>query len=161
MSGLPDGIALSPVGPIPASNLKAGHVSYWRILAINVVAAFSECPIELGQCARKTPLTVKRKLQEADPKTGKAYEALYERLLDFGAHPNEKGFSMSSNIRRENGDIHIDALYLHGDGTPLDLALKTTAQVGICVLRIARILYPQRFKEVGLDAALDAIMKVY
>lgn len=30
----------------------------WRILVIKVVAAFSEWPIELGQCAGKTPLTI-------------------------------------------------------------------------------------------------------
>lgn len=32
---------------------------------------------------------VKRKLQSIDVNTGTAYETLYERLIDFGAHPNE------------------------------------------------------------------------
>ncbi|MGN8152714.1 hypothetical protein ACTJK5_10605 [Agrobacterium sp. 22094] len=108
-----------------------------------------------------TAANVEKKLQAADASVAKAYEILYERLIDFGAHPNEKGFSMSSNIRRENGDIHIEAVYLHGDGMQLNLALKTTAQVGICVLRIGRILYPQRFKDLGLDVELDGIRQRY
>lgn len=104
---------------------------------------------------------VEKKLEAADPSIAKAYKTLYERLIDFGAHPNEKGFSMSSNIRRENGDVHIEAIYLHSDGLPLDLALKTTAQVGIAVLRIGQILYPSRFKDFGLDTDLDGIKKRY
>jgi hypothetical protein len=105
---------------------------------------------------------VKRKLQSANAKTGTAYEALYERLIDFGAHPNEQGFSMSSAIRRQpNGDIHFDTLYLQENGMPLNLALKTAAQVGICVLRIGQILYPQRFVDLGLDVELEAIRQRY
>ncbi|PDT81804.1 hypothetical protein [Sinorhizobium sp. BJ1] len=105
---------------------------------------------------------VKRHLQAASAKVGTAYETLYERLIDFGAHPNEQGFSMSSAIGRQpNGDVHWDTLYLHGDGMPLNLALKTAAQVGICVLRIGQILYPDRFKDLGLDAGLETIRRRY
>ncbi|MBB4232656.1 hypothetical protein [Rhizobium mongolense] len=98
-------------------------------------------------------------MQDADGKVSTAYETLYEQLIDFGAHPNEKGFSMSSTIRRENGEVHIEAVYLHGDGLPLRSALRTTAQVGICVLRIGQTLYPQRFNDLDLDTELQAIMK--
>lgn len=108
-----------------------------------------------------TGAKVEKKLEAADISLAKAYKTLYERLIDFGAHPNEKGFSMSSNLRRENGDVHIEAIYLHSDGLPLDLALKTTAQVGIAVLRIGQILYPQRFKDLGLDTDLDGIKMRY
>ncbi|MBC2806980.1 hypothetical protein C3Y94_028015 [Rhizobium ruizarguesonis] len=102
---------------------------------------------------------VKKKLRDADGKVATAYETLYEQLIDFGAHPNEKGFSMSSTIRKENGDIHIEAVYLHGDGLAMRSALRTTAQVGICVLRIGKTLYPQRFKDLDLEIELQAIMK--
>jgi hypothetical protein len=105
---------------------------------------------------------VKRKLQSTNTKVGTAYETLYEQLIDFGAHPNEKGFSISSAIRRQaNGDIHIDAVYLHGSGMPLNLALRTTAQVGICVLRIGQIIYPQRFVDLALETELAALMRRY
>ena len=106
-----------------------------------------------------TATKVIKKLQGADAKAAKAYETLYEQLIDLGAHPNEKGFSMSSTIRRENGDVHIDAVYLHGDGLALRSALRTTAQVGICVLRIGEILYPQRFKDLGIDVELGPIKR--
>lgn len=68
---------------------------------------------------------------------------------------------MSSNIRRESGDVHIEAVYLYGDGLPLRSAFGTTAQVGICVLRIGQILYPQRFKGLGIEVELQTIMQRY
>ncbi|MBY5873742.1 hypothetical protein [Rhizobium leguminosarum] len=117
---------------------------------------------DANKAAVRTEFTankVKKKLQNADPNVATAYETLYEQLIDFGAHPNEKGFSMSSNIRRENGDVHIEAVYLHGDGLPLRSALRTTAQVGICVLRIGQILYAARVKDLGIDTELATIMQ--
>ncbi len=105
---------------------------------------------------------VKKALEAADAKVAEAYEHLYERLIDFGAHPNEQGFSMSSAIRRqENGDVHLDTVYLHGEGKALDLALWTTAQVGIAVLRIGQLLYPSRSKELGLDTELHTFMQKF
>ena len=109
-----------------------------------------------------TATKVKKKLQAADGKVSAAYDHLYELLIDFGAHPNEKGFSMSSNIhRRHSGEIQIEAVYLHGDGLPLRSALRTAAQVGICALRIGHILYPQRFVDLGLDVELEPIRQRY
>ncbi|TCA23606.1 hypothetical protein E0H70_28125 [Rhizobium leguminosarum bv. viciae] len=102
---------------------------------------------------------VRQRLRDADQTVAKAYETLYEQLIDFGAHPNEKGFSMSSNIRRENGDVHIEAVYLHADGLPLRVALRTTAQVGICVLRVGQLIYADRVESLGIDVDLKAIMQ--
>jgi hypothetical protein len=91
--------------------------------------------------------------QDSGP-LGKAFGSLYERLIDFGAHPNERGYSMSTAVRREPGRLRIETIYLHGDGNALQLALKTAAQVGVCALLIAEQLYSDRFQSLGLGAAL-------
>jgi hypothetical protein len=105
---------------------------------------------------------IRRNLKKADENIGAAYEKIYELLIDFGAHPNEKGFSVSSAIRKvPNGDTHIDAIYLHGDGMGLNLGLKRAGQVGHCVLRIGRIMYPQRFSDLGLNEALNQLCKIF
>lgn len=100
---------------------------------------------------------IKRAIKRADRKIGEHFETLYERLIDFGAHPNEHGFSMSTRLKEEPGETHMLTIYLHDDGLPLDFALKTTAQVAICVLQIAFILYPTRMELQGIRHELDQV----
>ncbi|MBY5318208.1 hypothetical protein [Rhizobium leguminosarum] len=104
---------------------------------------------------------IKRALKKTDAKIGGHFEYLYERLIDFGAHPNEQGFSMSTTLRREPGETHILSIYLHDDGIPLDFALKNTAQVAICVLQIAYLIYPNRMELQGIRHDLDQITTKY
>lgn len=104
---------------------------------------------------------IRRAIKKADAKIGGHFEYLYERLIDFGAHPNEQGFSMSTKLRREPGETHILSIYLHDDGIPLDFALKTTAQVAICVLQIAYLIYPSRMELQQIRHDLDQITVRY
>ncbi|TQX91337.1 hypothetical protein EQW76_00965 [Rhizobium sp. rho-13.1] len=104
---------------------------------------------------------IRRSIKKADAKIGGHFETLYERLIDFGAHPNKQGFSMSTKLRKEPGETHILSIYLHDDGVPLDFALKTTAQVAICVLQIAYLLYPTRMELQQLRHELDEITTRY
>lgn len=100
---------------------------------------------------------IKRALKSKNAKIAGHFEFLYERLIDFGAHPNEQGFSMSTLLTKKPGETHISALYLHGDGEPLDFALKTTTQVAICALQIAYLVYPARMDLQGILHDLDQI----
>jgi hypothetical protein len=104
---------------------------------------------------------IKRALKAANAKIGGHLEVLYERLIDFGAHPNEQGFSMSTKMHRSQNETHILSVYLHDDGVPLDFALKTTAQVAICVLQIAYLIYPTRMEFKGIRHDLDQITTRY
>lgn len=105
--------------------------------------------------------SIRRAVKKADAKIGGHFETLYERLIDFGAHPNEQGFSMSTKLRKESGETHILSIYLHDEGVPLDFALKTTAQVAICVLHIAYLLYPARMELQQIRHELDQITTRY
>lgn len=104
---------------------------------------------------------VARYIKSAAAEIGRQYEALYERLVDFGAHPNERGFSLSSAISKSDGSVRFDTIYLHGDGTPLDLGLRTTAQAGLWVLHIAQLIYPARFQLLGIRPGMEEIRKRY
>jgi hypothetical protein len=97
----------------------------------------------------------------ASQKVGDQFETLYERLIDFGAHPNEQGFSMSSTIRKADGNVYFDTLYLHDDGLPLDVSLKTTGQVGLWVLHVAQFVYSAKFQLLGIRDELQEIRKRY
>lgn len=88
---------------------------------------------------------------------GEQFELLYERLIDFGAHPNEQGFSLNSAIRKDSGNVHFDTVYLQGDGLPLDFALKTAGQVGLWILFVMQPLYKERYELLGIRAELEEI----
>lgn len=115
------------------------------------------------QAVRKefTHAKVKIHIQAASSNLGNLYERLYDGLIDFGAHPNEQGFSLSSEIRRTDGSVHFDTIYLHGDGLPMELGIKTCAHVGIWVLHIAQILYPERFQVLSIKEELEELRKLY
>jgi hypothetical protein len=104
---------------------------------------------------------IKKHIQAVSAKMGSQFETLYEMLIDFGAHPNEQGFSMSSAIRRVDGNVHFDTIYLHGDGVPLDLALKSLGQVGLWVLHIAQLIYVAKFRLLGIEIELEEIRRRY
>ncbi len=94
------------------------------------------------------------------PKLEKIYSGLYDQVIDYGAHPNERGASLSSGMKDTiDGGISYTTTYLHGDGLQLDFGLKTTAQVGIWVLSIAQIIYPTRMQATGIQYELEDISK--
>ncbi|UFW83005.1 hypothetical protein BjapCC829_23760 [Bradyrhizobium barranii] len=65
------------------------------------------------------------------------YQLLYERTIDWGAHPNEKALTPSLVRESFRGNTkQIQFKMLGESGVSLDHALRTAAQVGICVLKI-------------------------
>ncbi len=80
--------------------------------------------------------------------------------IDYGAHPNERGVSLSSRAV----DIEADGkqfltIYLHSDGLGLDYGLKSAAQVGLWALRIAQEIYPTRTHDLGLKHQITDMSK--
>lgn len=105
---------------------------------------------------------VARHLTAADAALGGIYTELYDRTIDYGGHPNERGMSMSSEmVDLPDGGKQFQVLYLHDDGTFLDFSLKSAAQVGLCILRIACVIYPTRVQAVGIQYQLDDMCKRY
>lgn len=89
-----------------------------------------------------------------DLKEGEVAEALYERTIDYGAHPNERALMQSLQMTEDAENIEFKAVYLEGDSSQLRLALKTTAQVGICAISLFRPIYKQRFDILGITDAM-------
>lgn len=104
---------------------------------------------------------IKNKVKKADAAVGGNFEAMYERLIDFGAHPNEMGFSMSTLLERDGRETRISGLHLHGEGVALDFSLTAVAQTAICALQIAHLIYPIRMDLAGITHDLEQIAKRY
>lgn len=100
---------------------------------------------------------IRRAVIALDAPLGDVYSQLYERCIDFGAHPNEAGYSQSTSIRKEADRVHFDTLFLHEGGLQMDLAIKTACQCGIAALRLAVHVFPRRMQLLGVDDDVKAI----
>lgn len=94
---------------------------------------------------------IKAALTRLDPQISAAYSELYERLIQFGAHPNEKSVTSSLTIEKGDGETKLNQVYLQGDGTALDHWLRTASQLGICTLKIFERIHHTRFADLKVS----------
>lgn len=104
----------------------------------------------------RTMLDLAKKI---DKKEGEVAEILYERTIDYGAHPNERALIQTLQINEKDKDVEFKGVYLEGDSDQLRLVLKTTAQVGVCTISLFRPLYKERFDILGVTDDIDDIKK--
>jgi hypothetical protein len=100
---------------------------------------------------------IKAALTKLDQKVAAAYGELYERLIQFGAHPNEKSITSNLTIEKGAGTTTLNQVYLQGDGTSLDHWLRTAGQLGICTLKIFERIHHARFAELKVNPCIAAL----
>ena len=98
-------------------------------------------------------------LENLDPKLGKIGRSLYERTIDYGAHPNERSLSSMLKQSRKEKDIEFKLNYLTDDPIVIELCLKSSAQIGVLCLKILELILPERFQITGLSEKLDIVSK--
>jgi hypothetical protein len=105
---------------------------------------------------RFTNAAVRDAIEAADPQLAKIYQELYERTIDFGAHPNEK--AITGNLMKESlGTENIRYLMLPGDSIMLDHGMRTCAQVGICALKVLSLIFVDQFAALNIKERVDKI----
>jgi len=90
---------------------------------------------------------------------GKRFEELYHWTIDMGAHPNERSVTGNMKMVDEADRLTMLAIFQHGDGPQLDLALKRTAQCGVCSLEILQGIFNSSFELLGVNAAILELRK--
>jgi len=96
-------------------------------------------------------------LHSTDNREADVAEMLYERTIDYGAHPNEYALMQTLQMKNDSGIVSFDVSYISGDGPALSLCLKTVAQVGVCILGVFRLVYSVRFDLIGLNQNLEEL----
>ncbi len=97
--------------------------------------------------------------ESIDKKEGEVAKLLYERTIDYGAHPNELALMQTLQINEKAEHVEFKIIYLDDNPNQLKLAMKTTAQVGVCALSLFRSVYRERFDILGATNAIDHIKK--
>jgi hypothetical protein len=109
---------------------------------------------------RFTNTTVRNAIAADDDALATIYQDLYERTIDFGAHPNEKG--VLTNVIKESVGTKILQFYmLAGDGPPLQYALRACAQIGICSLRIFNLVFNEQFEKHDFTHRIGLVSKPF
>ena len=102
-------------------------------------------------------VAVMETLERVDATLAGQIKSLYERSIDFGAHPNERAMTGSMTTEEVSDGRVFSAVYLHGDRLVLAHLLKTTAQVGVGALLMLSIVFRDRFALLAIDIRLEAL----
>jgi hypothetical protein len=94
-------------------------------------------------------------LEKTDSSICKTTKNLYERAIDFGAHPNEQAITSSLKLIDTESRREFRQLYLTADDLQLSHGLKSTAQAGLCTLYIFRHIFKERFDIMGITSVMD------
>lgn len=86
-----------------------------------------------------------------------AVSTLYERCIDFGAHPNERSVTASMKMEINRTDKIYGQLYLVPDGLELQHIAKTTLQVGVGGLLVVREIFRERFDILSITEKIDRL----
>jgi hypothetical protein len=87
------------------------------------------------------------------------YGALYERVIQFGAHPNEKAVTANLQMVPGTKELALNQIYLQEDGSQLDHWIRTANQVGICALKVFGYIHKDRYEELKMDGRINALSK--
>lgn len=113
----------------------------------------------LARC--KAEFTVKnvRDTHDAlDAATAAGLKALYEDLIDFGAHPNQLGVLAAARNAPEGNRVDYTIGILCPEELPVLFTLRLSVAVAIGALKTLRLVYPERFALVGLDIQIERLV---
>ena len=100
---------------------------------------------------------VRKSIRAANRVGDDVFQMLYERSIDFGGHPNERAITGSMALVEEESRSNYQLLLLQRDGVPLDHALKSAAQAGVCALDILGDVFPARYELLGVREKLPTL----
>lgn len=102
---------------------------------------------------------IKEALAASDTTLRDFFDSLYESTIQFGAHPNEMSVTGSIRIERQDGQEFLKIIYLHQDGVAFSHSLQYVQRVGLCVLSIFKLIFPELFDDSGVSSAVREFLK--
>jgi hypothetical protein len=164
-------IRLAMSGQLPESYpvLRAGIEQAWYALYI----AKDPCPHERvtvwlrrneDQTSRskcKNEFRVQNVLsthESFDSVTVKQLHELYEKMIDYGAHPNEMSLfaAMSESETEQETTFKVGILF--PELVPIVATLQMTVAVAVGALKVFHRVFPERFRIMSLDTEIEALV---
>src|SRR5208283_1618128 len=98
---------------------------------------------------------LRKTIEKYDRGLVQVYDHLYEGSIDFGGHPNQRGVVGSMRVTHDQDKALVTNVYLQGEGLSLYHTLKTSAQTGICALRLLQFTMQPKFELLGVRAGIE------
>lgn len=102
---------------------------------------------------------IMKTLLDCDAELHSEIHQLYEQTIDFGGHPNQRGVFSSIRVWDEGDETVVRSQSLHGDTPALRHSLNTTALVGLNSLMVFRIVFKERFDQMGISTSIDSLKR--
>ncbi len=94
-------------------------------------------------------------LREADADLADRVNTLYDITIDYGAHPNVDGVTLSTSIKNTGGDrFQVSTIFLHGQDEVL-LSVLTLLRAMEMIYRLLDLTIHDRLQILGIDRQFD------
>jgi hypothetical protein len=101
--------------------------------------------------------SIEKTIMETEAKLGKIYKELYQRTIDFGGHPNERGVSSNMLLEESGNEKQLLKIYLHANALNIMNSFAEVARIGFCCLHIFQHIFKERFSLLDLKNRLFAL----
>lgn len=105
------------------------------------------------------PARVRKTHEEVDPVAAGQVGRLYERTIDFGAHPSLMGVLIGMGKTQGERETTYTPSLLCGEVVPVALTLQTVAAAGVAALKVFGHVFQKRFELAGLDRETDELAR--
>jgi hypothetical protein len=160
--------AMCGQAPEASAVLRAGIEQSWYALHMAVDSSFARTEIWLrrndderttNKCKSEFTIRNVRSTHELlDNKTAKQIKDIYERLIDFGAHPNQMGVFSAIKKSKQPDQITFHVGILTAEKTSMLATLRFVGAVAIGSLKIFALIWPERFALVGLNEQIEGLV---
>jgi hypothetical protein len=96
--------------------------------------------------------------ESLDVATARQLQELYEDMIDFGGHPNQLGVLTSVSKLQEEKQITYRIGILHPGTVAQIFVLRMAAAVAVGALKIFQLVFPERFRIMGIDSEIHALV---
>jgi len=114
-----------------------------------------ECKKEMKSAFRIPRL--RESLKARDQGLDSVFWDLYERTIEYGAHPNLQGVVINIQQDKTDDGASQRIIYAHEAGPQLDISMSTVALVGLFSLRAFRLLHSTRCELLGVSDRISRL----
>jgi hypothetical protein len=93
-----------------------------------------------------------------DPVAAAEMKDLYEKLIDYGAHPNQMGIFTSLSSKETHTEVSFQVGILYPAELPVLVTVRLAMAVAIGALKIFQLIYPERFRLVDFDSEIQRLL---
>jgi len=117
-------------------------------------------PLQTKMCKNEfTIANVSATHKSLDAPTEEKFHILYNDVIDYGAHPNEKGILASMKLEETADAVTYQVGILYPDPLLVTVTLKTAIEVAIGILKVSQLICPMQLKVAGLDICIEQLIR--